>query len=509
MKFLRIWFASCLVSWVYGQSRSLTLPEIERPEVLIFPVGPGTAFRDPLLLSLGNPQTMDQAVQQYRQLGREAVPGLINHLQDPQPGIRLLALSALQFAWSPEAEDPVRNCLFSHNNSEAKAAWYLLKQKTDAAALEKWAEENLLQLNPGRVSDILDRIESKNPDPARMMQLLQMPKYWRAALPYLPRYTDPAFTPLTRRIVGKTQGELRALALAALIHQADRDGAVLDQVGALLQDEHAAVREMAAEYLRWHGRKSDLGILDAASVDETDLFAKASLSEAMRILEIREDTLFPVNRQAIEPAVNYAEGISGLPGSSVLETVTALRTATGYAAPNSRQMTEPPPWVLVPPTRSFLSERGNDFGVKVKATDGPFADSVHVAQDVSWGEVMASVVAVAPGTVKLVRMAAESWGGLVVIEHQSPRGKTFCSLYGHLGPLITVQPGDQIAAGSKIGSLGRSYTAENGGYECHLHFGIYNQAYGTGRWVTGYMDKEKFFQQPHHWIDPYTLYGEK
>lgn len=508
MKTIPVLLICCLSGFLFAQTRTFKLPEIERREVNVFPINPASLAGDPLLISLGNRQTQNQAIQKYKQLGAQATPGLLKHLQDPQPGIRLLALSALQYAWAPGAENAVVPFLMSESDSEAQTAWYLLKQKTNPGEVEQWAEQNLLRLNSGRVAEMLDMLESERPDSERMMTLLQQPKYWKAALPYLPRYTDPVFTPVTRGIVGRASGQWRALALAALIHQTDRDPLVLNQVGGLLSDEDAVVREMAAEYLRWHGRTSDISTISTALEMETDLFARAAMTEAVRILGLRTQVDAPNPIRPMEPLVNYANDLSGDPALLVSQRLSALRVATGYGAIEKRQDEEEAPWTLVPPTRSFLAERGRGFGFGIKTEQGPFADSVHLAQDVSWGEVMATVVAVSPGTVKMVRIARESWGGLVVIEHQSPNGKTFCSLYGHLGPLITVQPGDQIAAGTKLGSLGRSYTAENGGYEVHLHFGIYNDVYGNGRWVNGYMEPDTFLLGDHKWIDPYSVYPE-
>ena len=491
-----------------AQTRTFILPDIERRETRIFPVGPTAPLRDPLLMSLGNPQTREQAIQTYQRLGAEAVPGLVKHLRDPSIGIRMLALSALQYAWTPGTENAVLPFLKSGNDAEAKSAWYLLKQKTDEKELDQWAEENLLTLNPGRVEALLLDLESEGPDPERMMQLLQQPKYWKALLPHLARYTDPRFVAPTRRLAGQAKGEWLAMALAALIHQADRDPAVLQQLRLFLKDEDPRVREMAAEYFRWYGRDADLAALEEAQALESDLFVRATLAEAIRLMPEKGKVTFPDPLRPLEPAVKYGESNQGDTELLVIARFAAWREAAGYRSDLKRDPVTDAPWTLVPPTRSFLADRGKGFGFRVQAQSGPFAESVHLAQDVAWGEVMSSVVAVSPGKVKLVRIARESWGGLVVMEHQSPAGKPFCSLYGHLGPLITVRPGDVIAAGTKLGSLGRSYTVENGGYRSHLHFGIYNDAFGSGQWITGYMDPEEFGRGDHHWIDPYSLYPE-
>lgn len=82
--------------------------------------------------------------------------------------------------------------------------------------------------------------------------------------------------------------------------------------------------------------------------------------------------------------------------------------------------------------------------------------------------------------------------------------KYVCSLYGHLGKNINVQPGELVQKGQKIGALGMAFSEENGSYEAHLHFGIYDGVYGaeTGTyadWIRGYKRKDEAITE---WLDP-------
>lgn len=65
-----------------------------------------------------------------------------------------------------------------------------------------------------------------------------------------------------------------------------------------------------------------------------------------------------------------------------------------------------------------------------------------------------------------------------------------------------------VAGGQKIGALGRTYTWEGGGYVAHLHFGMYDDAYRQGDWVTGYFDPVAFRAGDHQWLPPRSLLRE-
>ena len=93
----------------------------------------------------------------------------------------------------------------------------------------------------------------------------------------------------------------------------------------------------------------------------------------------------------------------------------------------------------------------------------------HVGDDAAWQQDHETVVAIGPGIVRSVDLGQKSWGGLVVIEHASAAGGRFCSLHGHLGPLVCVQPGQIVRQGEKVGAIGPSFSHANGGYLAHLH----------------------------------------
>ncbi|WP_299756050.1 aminotransferase class III-fold pyridoxal phosphate-dependent enzyme [uncultured Chloroflexus sp.] len=68
------------------------------------------------------------------------------------------------------------------------------------------------------------------------------------------------------------------------------------------------------------------------------------------------------------------------------------------------------------------------------------------------------------------RTAPLDYGGMVVLQHQTPEGDHFYTLYGHLDPICMrkLKVGQALAAGQLFAALGSS--ANNGGWQPHLHF---------------------------------------
>jgi murein DD-endopeptidase MepM/ murein hydrolase activator NlpD len=198
--------------------------------------------------------------------------------------------------------------------------------------------------------------------------------------------------------------------------------------------------------------------------------------------------------------------------------------ATGYPAPGTKWVAEadrpagvvPAAESLIPPTRDYFDAQRHSFGLHVGDDGGPFANSYHVGDDVAGRRQHETVVAIGNGIVREVRVAAPSWGGIVIIEHRDPKTKQrYCSLYSHLGPLICVQASQRVGKGEMLGSLGQDYTLATGGYASHLHFGIHLTPYddpqvpASRNWITGYLSPERFKEGKHAWIDPQPFIRER
>ena len=80
------------------------------------------------------------------------------------------------------------------------------------------------------------------------------------------------------------------------------------------------------------------------------------------------------------------------------------------------------------------------------------------------------------------RPAARDFGGVVLLEHRTPDGIAFHTLYGHLTAELP-RPGARIERGGLIGRIGTEH--ENGGWAPHLHLQLLTTDLGAGCAVHG------------------------
>jgi 4-aminobutyrate aminotransferase-like enzyme/Ser/Thr protein kinase RdoA (MazF antagonist) len=99
--------------------------------------------------------------------------------------------------------------------------------------------------------------------------------------------------------------------------------------------------------------------------------------------------------------------------------------------------------------------------------------TIHLGVDL-FVEAGSPVNAPLDGTAHLVTNNAQpqDYGPLVVLRHVTADGEPFYTLYGHLGEdtFDTIAPGDTVAGGQRIGSVGAP--PGNGDWPPHLHFQI-------------------------------------
>ena len=58
-----------------------------------------------------------------------------------------------------------------------------------------------------------------------------------------------------------------------------------------------------------------------------------------------------------------------------------------------------------------------------------------------------------------------------------PGGRLLNGVYMHGGDTVFVQPGDLVRCGQLLGTMGMSFSIENGGHFAHLHYGLYPGAF--------------------------------
>jgi murein DD-endopeptidase MepM/ murein hydrolase activator NlpD len=102
-----------------------------------------------------------------------------------------------------------------------------------------------------------------------------------------------------------------------------------------------------------------------------------------------------------------------------------------------------------------------------------------------------------------------NWGNIIILKHtHTKKAKPVYSLYGHLGERFK-QVGDFVEKGEVIGTVGKENTPQNGWWEAHLHFAIYE-----GPWedlvLPGFFKKDQhrtrlsYWRNPVRWLQRYS-----
>ncbi|PTQ70808.1 peptidase M23-like protein [Celeribacter persicus] len=101
---------------------------------------------------------------------------------------------------------------------------------------------------------------------------------------------------------------------------------------------------------------------------------------------------------------------------------------------------------------------------------GPEPRSRHLGIDI-FAPAGTAIHAPLPGRVHRAAYNADplDYGHTLILEHETPEGTPFWTLYGHLGQPVVME-GMEITAGQRIAPLGDWH--ENGGWAPHLHFQV-------------------------------------
>ncbi|MFA6292747.1 MAG: peptidoglycan DD-metalloendopeptidase family protein [Victivallales bacterium] len=514
------------------------------------------------------------AVKDVQKIGKAAVPRLLFHamqeytvqkqgisfgapnesfsrntkVQNPK---RLMSLYLLQTVWSPDAVSQLTNLLKTDSNQEARLLAF--------AALDKNAKESLKTMMPSLVSDqnpeiagiALERLELQAPDLARLSSAIARPEMWKSLELYLPRYYSGELAPKTLFMLknGKTTNE-KATAIVSLISQNSNSPEIRQYLAGLMESYDPAIRELSAEYLSWHGTDADLPRLDESMKNERDIYAMASMKAALASIKRRSSVKSGTAGEPVSAPASFKEAVKLLQsartstniqsafeflkkseafeplfikGKKEDEPFNELRTermkltglvfgipafcGDGSATAAGEKAAEADS--LVPPIRNYLDQTRKSFGVRIGKISADSGELVRVCDIAGLRKTYLTVVAVGNGLVKSAEYNG-NWGFTVIIEHTWADGRKFCSLYAHLSPFMHVKKDDIVSAGEKIGSVGRHFTWENGGFGAHLQFGIYNDAYdSSSAWQVSYTPAEEFAKGLHKWANPQSFIQEK
>lgn len=297
------------------------------------------------------------------------------------------------------------------------------------------------------------------------------------------RFRNPELHPLFVALLEHDDWKVRHRALLALEHYGDTDD--LPLAFALLDHAERRLREKAAITCikLWDAARGKAAAggdpakwVAARRAAEPDPHVRACLDALLR----RIANKLPVQRVYTEHLETLGDGLALTPFLSGMDTVKLV-------APNY--------------TKAGVSQGGGGSGDKEGGADmwttpllgygeeevtgtslQPFANLrgngtvYHTGQDVGSCLDGAGYYAAARGVVKLVHSGSDM-GTLIVVQHATAKKELVNAVYMHGGDTVFVKAGESVDAGQLLGSMGMSYSIENGGHFAHLHFGLYPGAY--------------------------------
>jgi murein DD-endopeptidase MepM/ murein hydrolase activator NlpD len=461
---------------------------------------------------------------QLQSLGASAVPRLLTALKSNVLVERAAGMYGLQFCWAPQAEAPAFAEFEKDRAVRAVALEALTRHVSEeliAERLQKYADDSDI----ATANLVFPTVDRYFPDASlkRVQRALADAKGRREALVRISHYLAPSVSAALLPLLDDKELATQRGAVVGLIAQLAGGDAIHERLLGFLKDERPAIREIAAEYFLWLGREGDSGALLAGLAQEKDVYVRAGLTAALTEIETRrgfkpdaeaELQKLLQNGDAIEPLFVYqAHEFAGKEdyvkrAKQLQEFIgSPCRGATGGEFRNAVGLPAAKEWIA--PLRDYFDARRHSFGACVANPQSSFAGSVHIGDDVSWGNELRTIVAAAPGVVRLAEHVF-SWGHIVIVEHKLPDGSAVCTLYAHLSPALSVKPGDIVASGQRIGCIGRSHSVDNGGYLAHLHFGVHRGPYtSTGaHWISGYVGTANWQAGQHEWVNPQEFLKE-
>ncbi|WP_439111922.1 aminotransferase class III-fold pyridoxal phosphate-dependent enzyme [Lentibacter sp.] len=120
--------------------------------------------------------------------------------------------------------------------------------------------------------------------------------------------------------------------------------------------------------------------------------------------------------------------------------------------------------------------------------------TVHIAVD-GFTHAQTEIFAPLEGVVHVVenRTAHLDYGGVVILQHVTPDGDPFFTLYGHLNPEVCtrLKVGDTVAKGALLARLGDQ--TQSGGWAPHVHFQLALTTEGMGTDWPGVADPDEMY----------------
>ncbi len=302
-------------------------------------------------------------------------------------------------------------------------------------------------------------------------------EFGEKSIEVLTRMTEPHLKPVFRHLLKKGEWHIKMRALYWLTNDMDTESAPV--FVECLSHENSLVRELAAIGLPMVidpklYKKEFSANVESRLKSESNSFVSSALKSSVELLKAGK-----------KPEIVFEMFSAGEDGRKIRPYISGYTTPKGY----------------VPKTYNRSGKVGNlkpadkwsyplsGFHRKIVAglSSVPFGalktpTVYHLGEDVAWFEQGAGYFAIADGIVRMVQHGGD-WGGLIIVEHRISDDEYCCALYGHAGRFLFAPAGTEVKAGQIIGTMGLSFSLENGGHGSHCHFGIFKGRFDTKKCV--------------------------
>lgn len=312
------------------------------------------------------------------------------------------------------------------------------------------------------------------------------------------RYRTSDFIPLWQKIIAdSSHNDLMKIWFINSILQME-DPKNLPFITPFMKSENDIIRECAINAYGFLAGPDSLPVLQKMLTDETNGYVqetlKASIAAIKRGGYVNNIPYLPQYYKGKPKKIRffYNRDVGWLEKYVYSKTDTVLSKYS--RSPN-----------LIFPAQQFYMR------VKHAPKAGTFANNhgfiSHVGYDGAWFYDGVPVHSISNGIVKKISHDV-SWGVLVAVESCLPGNDTITIIYGHLSRYLSVEPGNRVYMGQKIGQIGNSVSYENGGYWAHVHLGIIRKPF-TRAQLVGYDTDTSIYYDPIKIIGAFEPEREK
>ncbi len=316
-----------------------------------------------------------------------------------------------------------------------------------APALAQWGKD----LDPGLARQMLDAVEedlarilAAAPDDRPRLVEAFVERHGSERIEAIKRFRGPDLNDVFVALLEHPDWHVRHRALLAL----ESCPPEIDAIWPLLTHPHRRLRERAAITLIrvWDGRKSSADF-EGIVANEEDFHVRQCFSALAR----RMEGTLPLVVLHQEEALGGRGGLSIVPYKNIVDRWAAEPRVGKGPPPFATQWT----WPLL------------GWGEE-EIPDAPLAAFGEGHPGVDKGACLdgAGIYAAAAGVVRSLSSDA------IVLEHQVARKDPILATYLHASATVLVEPGERVACGQLLGTLGLGFSVENGGVFAHLEYRI-------------------------------------